>query len=129
MIEIHALEGGGELLALFGATADDYRFSSMFNTYTPGENGRHSPVMCCLRHCPRKRQARLCAASTRGRRRNTNSTSAGEPQRLFDSFLPLSARGRLAALVFGTTFRGETRDHAKPDPVVACSRAAGTRAG
>ena len=43
LIEIHALEGANEVLALFGAVVDDYRCSSMFNTYTLGNNARHSP--------------------------------------------------------------------------------------
>ena len=34
LIELHALEGDGEVLALYGAVVDGYRFSAMFNTYT-----------------------------------------------------------------------------------------------
>jgi CelD/BcsL family acetyltransferase involved in cellulose biosynthesis len=105
LIEIHALEGGGELLALFGATADDYRFSSMFNTYTLGENGRHSPGLVLLAHMVRDSAKRGLRSFDLGvGRAEYKSYFCREPQPLVDSFLPLSARGRLAALVFGTTF-------------------------
>jgi CelD/BcsL family acetyltransferase involved in cellulose biosynthesis len=105
LIEIHALEGGGELLALFGATADDYRFSSMFNTYTLGENGRHSPGLVLLAHMVRDSAKRGSRSFDLGvGRAEYKSYFCREPQPLFDSFLPLSVCGRLAALVFGTTF-------------------------
>jgi CelD/BcsL family acetyltransferase involved in cellulose biosynthesis len=105
LIEIHALEGGGELLALFGATGDDYRFSSMFNTYTLGEHARHSPGLVLLAHMVRDSAERGSRSFDLGvGRAEYKSYFCREPQPLFDSFLPLSARGRLAALVFGTTF-------------------------
>ncbi len=31
------------MLALFGSIVDEYRFSSMFNTYTQAKMPRHSP--------------------------------------------------------------------------------------
>jgi len=105
LIEIHALEGGGELLALFGATADDYRFSSMFNTYTPGEHARHSPGLVLLALMVRESAKRGLGSFDLGvGRAEYKSYFCREPQPLFDSFLPLSARGRLAALAFGSTF-------------------------
>jgi CelD/BcsL family acetyltransferase involved in cellulose biosynthesis len=108
LIEIHALESGGEVLALFGATVDDYRFSSMFNTYTLGENGRHSPGLVLLMHM-------VGACAERGLRSfdigvgraHYKSFFCREPEPLFDTFLPLSGVGRLAALAFGDAFIGK----------------------
>src|SRR5215472_1582736 len=94
LIEIHALEGGGEVLALFGATVDDYRFSSMFNTYTLGENARHSPGLVLLMHM-------VAACAERGLRSfdigvgraHYKSFFCREPDPLFDTFLPLTGVG------------------------------------
>jgi CelD/BcsL family acetyltransferase involved in cellulose biosynthesis len=104
-IEIHALEGAGEVLALFGATADDYRFSSMFNTYTPGEHAKHSPGLVLLAHMVRDSATRGLRSFDLGvGRAEYKSYFCREPQPLFDSFLPLSVRGRLAATAFAATF-------------------------
>jgi CelD/BcsL family acetyltransferase involved in cellulose biosynthesis len=115
LIEIHALEGGGEVLALYGAIVDDFRFSSMFNTYTLGDQARHSPGLILLRH-----MVEDCA------RRGLRSFDIGvgnahyksffckEPEPLFDSFLPLTARGQFAAPAFRATFAAKRLIKAKP---------------
>jgi CelD/BcsL family acetyltransferase involved in cellulose biosynthesis len=105
LIELHAIEGGGEVLALFGTTVDDYRCSSMFNTYTLGDNSRHSPGLILLVHM-------VTACATRGLRSfdigvgraHYKSFFCKEPEPLFDVFYPLTARGRLAAHAFGAAF-------------------------
>jgi CelD/BcsL family acetyltransferase involved in cellulose biosynthesis len=105
LIEIHALEGGGEVLALFGTTADEYRFSSMFNTYTLGENARHSPGLVLLKHMVADCVSRGLRSFDIGvGRAHYKSVFCREPEPLFDTFLPLTRRGRLAAAAFGTTF-------------------------
>ncbi|MES1154837.1 MAG: GNAT family N-acetyltransferase, partial [Pseudorhodoplanes sp.] len=43
VIELHALEGDGEMLALFSGIHDGQRFTSMFNSHTGSDNARHSP--------------------------------------------------------------------------------------
>ena len=43
VIELHALEGGGEMLAIVGAVADNDRFSVMFNSITDTDYARMSP--------------------------------------------------------------------------------------
>ena len=48
VIELHALEGGGEVLAVFGGVNDGRRLSCMFNSYTAGENQRWSPGLILL---------------------------------------------------------------------------------
>jgi CelD/BcsL family acetyltransferase involved in cellulose biosynthesis len=108
LIEIHALEGGGEVLALFGTIVDDYRFSSMFNTYTLGDNARHSPGLILLTHMVNGAAARGVGSFDIGvGRASYKSFFCREPEPLFDTFLPLSSRGRLAALAFGTVFAGK----------------------
>jgi CelD/BcsL family acetyltransferase involved in cellulose biosynthesis len=105
LIEIHALEGGGEVLALFGTTVDDYRFSSMFNTYTLGENARHSPGLVLLMHMIADCAARGLRSFDIGvGRAHYKSFFCREPEPLFDTFLPLTLRGRLAAAAFATAF-------------------------
>ena len=98
LIELHALEGGGEVLALFGATIDKYRFSSMFNTYTLSEHSRHSPGLILLMHMIEDCVARGVRSFDIGvGRAQYKSFFCKEPEPLFDTFLPLTQRGRFAA--------------------------------
>jgi CelD/BcsL family acetyltransferase involved in cellulose biosynthesis len=105
LIEIHALEGGGEVLALFGTTVDEYRFSSMFNTYTLGAHARHSPGLILLMHmvgdCARRGVRSFDIGVGRA---HYKSLFCREAEPLFDTFLPLTARGRIAAAAFSSTF-------------------------
>jgi CelD/BcsL family acetyltransferase involved in cellulose biosynthesis len=102
LVEIHALEGGGEVLALFGAVVDGYRFSSMFNTYTLGEHSRHSPGLILLRHMIAECASRGLRSFDIGvGRAHYKSFFCREPEPLVDTFLPLTPRGRLAAAGFG----------------------------
>jgi CelD/BcsL family acetyltransferase involved in cellulose biosynthesis len=105
LIEIHALEGGGDVLALFGATADNYRFSSMFNSYTLGDNSRHSPGLILLAHMVTECAGRGLRSFDIGvGRAHYKSFFCREPEPLFDTFLPLTPRGRLAAAAFSAGF-------------------------
>ncbi len=105
LIEIHALEGGGEVLALFGATVDDYRFSSMFNTYTLGEQARHSPGLVLLMHMVADCADRGVRSFDIGvGRAHYKSFFCREAEPLFDTFLPATPRGRAAASAFGLAF-------------------------
>ena len=115
LIEIHALEGGGEVLAAYGAIADDHRFSAMFNTYTLSPNARHSPGLILARHM-------LAACVERGLRgfdlgvgrAHYKSFFCKESEPLFDAFLPLTRRGALAAPVFRVTFAAKRMIKARP---------------
>jgi CelD/BcsL family acetyltransferase involved in cellulose biosynthesis len=97
-IDIHALETNSEVLAIFAGVADGHRFSMMFNTYTMSENSRHSPGLILTRniidHYARLgyRELDLGIGSDEYKRWFCKST---EP--IFDSFIPLSARGKAAA--------------------------------
>jgi CelD/BcsL family acetyltransferase involved in cellulose biosynthesis len=108
LIEIHALETRDEVLALFGTTTDDYRFSSMFNTYTLGDNSRHSPGLVLLMHMVAEAAKRGSRSFDIGvGRAHYKAFFCREPEPLFDTFLPLTARGRIAAVVFGAAFAGK----------------------
>jgi CelD/BcsL family acetyltransferase involved in cellulose biosynthesis len=103
LIDIHAIEGGGDMIALFGAINDGRRSSGMFNTYTLSDNARQSPGLILLLHV-------ITDLAERGVR--TFDLGVGEakyktifckePEPLFDSFLPLTPLGRLAALAART---------------------------
>jgi CelD/BcsL family acetyltransferase involved in cellulose biosynthesis len=115
LIELHALEGGGEVLALYGAVADPYRFSAMFNTYTLSQHARHSPGLILLQHM-------IGACAQRGARSfdigvgraHYKSFFCKEPEPLFDSFLALTPRGRLAAPAFRMAFAAKRMIKSKP---------------
>jgi CelD/BcsL family acetyltransferase involved in cellulose biosynthesis len=105
LIEIHALEVTDEVLALFGTIIDDYRCSSMFNTYTLGENARHSPGLILLGHMINECGARGVHSFDIGvGRAHYKSFFCREPELLFDTFLALTPRGRLAAAAFAAAF-------------------------
>jgi CelD/BcsL family acetyltransferase involved in cellulose biosynthesis len=105
LIEIHALEGDGEVLALYGAVVDPYRFSAMFNTYTLSRHARQSPGLILLQHM-------IGACADRGAhsfdigvgRAHYKSFFCKEPEPLFDTFLAFTPRGRLAAPALQATF-------------------------
>ncbi|HWF95172.1 MAG TPA: GNAT family N-acetyltransferase [Xanthobacteraceae bacterium] len=115
LIELHALEGGGEVLALYGAVVDPYRFSAMFNTYTLSQHARHSPGLILLQHM-------IGACAQRGARSfdigvgraHYKSFFCKEPEPLFDTFLALTPRGRLAAPVFRMAFAAKRMIKSKP---------------
>jgi CelD/BcsL family acetyltransferase involved in cellulose biosynthesis len=96
-IDIHVLECDEEVIALFAGVADGYRFSMMFNTYTMSENARHSPGLILLR----------CIVdyyAEHGYRSLDLGIGSDDYKRMFckddepifDCFIPLSLRGKLA---------------------------------
>jgi len=98
VIELHALEAGGEVLALYGSLVDDYRFSSMFNTVATGESARQSPGLILLTHMLADCNARGVRSFDLGAGRAHYKTFfCREPEPLVDVFLPLTLRGRVAA--------------------------------
>lgn len=115
LIELHALEGGGEVLAVYGAIVDRYRFSAMFNTYTLSAQARHSPGLILLRHM-------VGACAERGTvsfdigvgRADYKSFFCKEPEPLFDTFFALTPRGRLVLPAFRTAFAAKRTIKSKP---------------
>jgi CelD/BcsL family acetyltransferase involved in cellulose biosynthesis len=96
-IDMHVLECDKEVIALFAGVADGYRFSMMFNTYTMSEQSRHSPGLILLR----------CIVdyyAEQGYRSLDLGIGSDDYKRMFckndepifDCFIPLSLRGKLA---------------------------------
>ena len=98
VIDVHALECDDEVIAMFAGVGDGQRFSMMFNTYTMSELARFSPGLILMRHIVDHYAERgvgvldLGIGSDDYKRQFCKSD---EP--IFDCFIPLSARGRLAA--------------------------------
>ena len=98
VIEIHALECDDEVIAIFAGVADGHRLSMMFNTYTTSANSRYSPGLILMRdiidHCAGHgyRALDLGVGSDDYKRLFCKSD---EP--IFDCFIPLTPRGRIAA--------------------------------
>ena len=98
VIEIHALECDDEVIAIFAGVADGRRFSMMFNTYTISENSRYSPGLILLRniidHYAERdyRTLDLGVGSDDYKRLFCKNTES-----IFDCFVPLSSRGKIAA--------------------------------
>jgi CelD/BcsL family acetyltransferase involved in cellulose biosynthesis len=97
-IDIHALECDDEVIAIFAGVADGYRFSMMFNTYTMSARARYSPGLILMRHIidhfgeRRYRALDLGIGSDDYKRL---FCKGDEP--IFDSFIPLTSRGKFAA--------------------------------
>lgn len=115
LIELHALETDDEVLAVFGAIADRYRFSAMFNTYTVGAAARHSPGLILLRRMIAECASRGIDTFDLGvGRAQYKSFFCRELEPLFDTFLPLTAPGRLMAPAFRASFAAKRMIKAKP---------------
>ena len=110
LIDIHAIEGGGEMLAIFGAINDGRRSSGMFNTYTLSDNGRQSPGLVLLVHAIAELADRGVRAFDLGVGEAKYKTFfCREPEPLFDSFLPLTPLGKLAAVAARVSGRTKRR--------------------
>jgi len=107
-IDIHALECNEEVIALFAGVADGYRFSMMFNTYTMSEHSRYSPGLILIRSI-------IDHYAGLGYRAFDLGIGSDEYKRLFckadeeifDSFVPLTGRGRFAAGALAAIYRGK----------------------
>jgi CelD/BcsL family acetyltransferase involved in cellulose biosynthesis len=107
-IEIHALCCDEEVIALFAGVAEDQRFSMMFNTYTLSPNAHWSPGLILMRHIV----DHFAGSGYRALDLGIGSDDykrlfCKHDEPLFDSFMPLTARGRLAALVLSAINRGK----------------------
>jgi CelD/BcsL family acetyltransferase involved in cellulose biosynthesis len=98
VIDIHALECDDEVIAIFAGVADGHRFSMMFNTYTMSGNSRYSPGLILMRSI-------VDHYAEHGYRALDLGIGSDDYKRLFckddepifDCFIPLSPRGKLAA--------------------------------
>jgi CelD/BcsL family acetyltransferase involved in cellulose biosynthesis len=98
VIDIHALECDDEVIAIFAGVADGHRFSMMFNTYTLSDSSRYSPGLILMRNI-------IDHYADRGYLALDLGIGSDEYKRLFckgdepifDSFIPLSLRGKVAS--------------------------------
>ena len=108
VIDIHALECDEEVIAIFAGVADGHRFSMMFNTYTMSARARYSPGLILMRYIVdhygerRYRALDLGIGSDEYKRMFCKSDEV-----IFDSFIPLTARGRIAAIAMSNLSRAK----------------------
>jgi CelD/BcsL family acetyltransferase involved in cellulose biosynthesis len=98
VIDMHALECDHEVIAIFAGVADGHRFSMMFNTYTISDNSRYSPGLILIRNIVDHYAGRGYRALDLGIGSDDYKRlfcKSDEP--IFDSFIPLTLRGRVAA--------------------------------
>jgi CelD/BcsL family acetyltransferase involved in cellulose biosynthesis len=108
VIEIHALECDDEVIAIFAGVADGHRFSMMFNSYTMSDNSRYSPGLILMRDI-------VDHYAGRGYRALDLGIGSDDYKRLFckndepifDSFVPLSLRGKAAAAIMSSVNRAK----------------------
>ncbi len=115
VIDIHALECDDEVIAMFAGVADGHRFSMMFNTYTMSARSRYSPGLILMRniidhYAGRKYRALDLGVGSDDYKRLF--CKGDEP--IFDSFIALSARGRLAATAMSAFNRIKRRVKRNP---------------
>ncbi len=107
-IDIHALECDDEVIAIFAGVADGHRFSMMFNTYTMSGSSRYSPGLILMRNI-------IDHYAGRGYRALDLGIGSDDYKRLFcksdepifDSFIPLSLRGKAAASAMSGLYRAK----------------------
>jgi CelD/BcsL family acetyltransferase involved in cellulose biosynthesis len=107
-IDIHALECDEEVIAIFAGVADGHRFSMMFNTYTMSGRSRYSPGLILMRsiidyygECG-YHALDLGIGSDDYKRLFCKGDEA-----IFDSFVPLTTRGRLASVAISALSRAK----------------------
>ena len=108
LIDIHALECDEEIIALYAGVADGHRFSMMFNSYTLSDHSRSSPGLLLIRNIIDHYAARGYGALDLGVGSDSYKRlfcKRDEP--IFDSFIPLSARGQLAAAAMSAVARAK----------------------
>jgi CelD/BcsL family acetyltransferase involved in cellulose biosynthesis len=94
VLEIHALEGGGEILALYAGVVDGKRISTMISSYTAGENSRWSPGIITISHIVANVADRGFEIMDLGvGEAEYKFVYCDEKEELFDSFIPLSSAG------------------------------------
>lgn len=97
-IDIHALECDEEVIAIFAGVADGHRFSMMFNTYTMSPNSKYSPGLILMRDMIDRHAGEDYHAFDLGIGSDDyKRLFCKDDEAIFDSFIPLSLRGRLTA--------------------------------
>ena len=107
-IDIHALQCDEEVIAIFAGVADNARFSMMFNTYTLSGNAKYSPGLILMRDI-------IDHYAERGTTTLDLGIGSDDYKRLFckddepifDSFVPLTLRGKIAAAALSSLMRAK----------------------
>jgi CelD/BcsL family acetyltransferase involved in cellulose biosynthesis len=97
-IDIHALECDDEVIAIFAGVADGQRFSMMFNTYTLSGNSKYSPGLILMRDIIDHYAERGFTSLDLGIGSDDyKRLFCKDDEPIFDSFIPLSTHGKVAA--------------------------------
>jgi CelD/BcsL family acetyltransferase involved in cellulose biosynthesis len=108
VIDIHALECDEEIIALYAGVADGHRVSMMFNSYTLSGHSRFSPGLILIRSIVDYYAARGCRALDLGIGSDGyKRLFCKREEPIFDSFIPLSPRGRFAAIAMSAACRAK----------------------
>ena len=101
-IELHGLECDAEVIAIFAGVSDGDRYSTMFNTYTMSDAARNSPGLILIRNMIDHHAQLGCSSFDFGVGTDEYKLQfcKDERQPLFDSFVPLTAKGQIAAKLF-----------------------------
>ena len=107
-VDIHALECDEEVIALFAGVADGQRFSMMFNTYTMSGHSRYSPGLILIRNIVDHYAAQGYRAFDLGVGSDDyKRLFCKDDESIFDCFVPLSGRGKPAALAMSWLYRAK----------------------
>jgi CelD/BcsL family acetyltransferase involved in cellulose biosynthesis len=102
-IDIHVLECDEEMIAMFAGVADGSRFSMMFNTYTLSENAKYSPGLILMRNIIDHYAERGYTSLDLGIGSDDyKRLFCKDDEPIFDSYLPLTAKGRVAVAVLSS---------------------------
>lgn len=98
-IEIHAIECDDEVIGLFAGVGDHERFSVMFNTYTLSANAKYSPGLILMRNIIDHYAGQGCTSLDLGIGTDAyKRLFCKEDHPIYDSFIPLTKRGVVAAM-------------------------------
>jgi CelD/BcsL family acetyltransferase involved in cellulose biosynthesis len=98
VIDILALDCDEEVFAIFAGVADGHRFSMMFNTYTMSAHSKYSPGLILMRDIIDHYAGRDYRALDLGIGSDDYKRMfCKDDEPIFDSFIALSQRGKLAA--------------------------------
>ncbi|MBX9711587.1 MAG: GNAT family N-acetyltransferase [Xanthobacteraceae bacterium] len=107
-ITIHALECDQEMIAIFAGVDGGDRFSMMFNTYTMSENAKQSPGVVLVRDIIDHYAAKNYVAFDLGIGADEYKRQfCKDDEPIFDSYIPLTARGKFAALGMSSLTRAK----------------------
>ncbi|WFU37860.1 GNAT family N-acetyltransferase [Bradyrhizobium sp. CB82] len=108
VIDIHALECDEEPIAIFAGVADGGRISIMFNTYTMSEHARYSPGLVLMRNViDHYAEAGYDALDLGIGSDDYKRLFCKSDEEIFDSFVPLTSHGKLAAMTMSSLNHGK----------------------